>query len=327
MFKRILVPLDGSERAERALPVAARLARASGGSISLVRVLNTEMTPLPSTATKPIIVPPVGEADQVLAESYLKRIADSQLLSGISAQTYAPASPVAPGILAVAADTDADIIVMCSHGHTGVTHWWMLGSVSTKVARFAQTPVLVLREGGSVPPEHHPNNRPLSVLVPLDGSDYARAALVPAAYLAAGLAAPDRGALHLAHIVQPPHEVKIPGRAARTAARASHDTQTAHNMTGEYLHAMIQHIKAEPDIAHLNLEFTSSVTTADDVAQGIIKVADDGGDDKAHKSFGGSDAIAMTTQGYSGPQPWVGSVTERVLAISHLPLLCVRPRG
>jgi len=326
MFKRILVPLDGSERAERALPIAARLARASSGSIFLVRVLNTEASPLPSTATKPILIPPIGEADPVLAESYLKEIVDSQLLNGISVQTHVPVGLVAPSILSIAASTSADIIVMCSHGHTGVTHWWMLGSVSTKVARFALTPVLVLREGGSVPGEHHPDNRPLRVLVPLDGSDYAKAALLPAAYLAAGLAAPGQGALQLAHVIQPAHEVKIPGRAARVAARTAHETHTSKNMATEYLNAAIHQFSAKPTVADLNLVLTASVTTDDDIAQGIIRVAENGGDGKGSEAFGGCDAIAMTTQGYSGPQPWVGSVTERVLSISHLPLLCVRPR-
>ena len=56
MFKRILVPLDGSGRAERALPIAARLARATGGSIFLVRVLSTEPARLPS-ALRPMRKP------------------------------------------------------------------------------------------------------------------------------------------------------------------------------------------------------------------------------------------------------------------------------
>src|SRR5438067_12436012 len=57
MFKRMLVPLDGSGRAERALPIAAHLARASGGSILLVRVVSTEPASLPS-APKPILIQP-----------------------------------------------------------------------------------------------------------------------------------------------------------------------------------------------------------------------------------------------------------------------------
>jgi len=67
------------------------------------------------------------------------------------------------------------------------------------------------------------------------------------------------------------------------------------------------------------------VSVDDDIAQGIIRVAENGGDDEGAEVFGGCDAIAMTTQGYSGPQPWVGSVAERVLETSRLPLLFVRP--
>ena len=210
---------------------------------------------------------------------------------------------------------------MCSHGYTGVKRWWMMGSVAAKIARFADIPVLVLREGGSVPEERHPGERPLRVLVPLDGSDYARAALVPAAYLAAALAAPGRGALHLTHIVQPTNEGK--------AARATQNTQALLNMAKEYLEATIHYLREgslDPGIVNLNLEFTSSVIVDDEIAQGILRVAEDGGNGEGVGVFGGCDAIAMTTQGYSGLQRWVGSVTERVLDTSRLPLLIVRPR-
>jgi nucleotide-binding universal stress UspA family protein len=325
MFKRILVPLDGSGRAERALPIAARLARTSGGSIFLVRVLSTEPASLPSAPAKPLLIQTVGEADRALAESYLAGVAGSDLLTGISVQTNVPVGLVPSSILAVAADKHADIIVMCSHGSTGVTRWWMLGSVAAKVARFAHIPVLVLREGGSVPEERHPGERPLRVLVPLDGSDYAKAALVPAAYLAAALAAPGQGALHLIHVVQPAHEAKVLTRTARTAARTTQNTQTSLNMAREYLNATIRQLRDNSVIAGLNLVLTSSVVIDDDIAQGIIRVAENGGDGEGAEAFGGCDAIAMTTQGYSGPQPWVGSVTERVLDLSRLPLLFVRP--
>src|SRR5439155_224419 len=170
------------------------------------------------------------------------------------------------------------------HGYTGVRHWWMVGSVAAKVARFAQVPVLVLREGGSVPEERHAGERPLRVLVPLDGSDYARAALVPAAYLAAALAVPGQGALHLTHIVQPAHEARVPTRTARATARTAQDTQTALNMAREYLAATVQQIRDRSrvsGIADLNLELTSSVTTDDDIAQGIIRVAENGGGESA----------------------------------------------
>ncbi len=323
MFKRILIPLDGSERAERALPIAARLARTSGSSILLVRVVSTAPASLPS-APKPILIQTVGEADRTLSESYLRGVAESNLLTGISVQTWVPIGLVPSSILAVAADERADVIVLCSHGSTGVKRWWLLGSVATKLARFAQVPVLILREGGSVPAERHPGERPLRVLVPLDGSDYAKAALVPAAYLATALAAPGQRALHLTHVVQPAHNANVPTRTARNAQ----DAQMAQKMAREYLNTTINHIRdrsENPAIADLNLVLTSSVIIDDEVDQGIIRVAENIGNSEGVEAFGGCDVIAMTTHGHRGLQRWVGSVTERVLHITPFPLLIIRP--
>ncbi len=304
MFKRILVPLDGSERAERALPIAARLARASGGTIILVRVVSTEPVSSPSAPAKPILIQTVGEVDLTMAESYLAGRAGSDPLSGIPVQTQ-----VTVGLVS----------------SSGVKHWWLMGSVAGRVARFSPIPVFILREGGPIPEPRQPGERPLRVLVPLDGSDYAKAGLVPAAYLAAALAAPGRGALHLVYVVQPPHEAKAPTRTAHT----SQNTQALQNMAREYLNAVIQRIRDRseyPAIANLNLEFTSSVVVDDDVARGIIRVAENGANGEGAEMFGGCDAIAMTTHGEGGLQHWVGSVTERVLHTSRLPLLVVRPQ-
>src|SRR5207237_5911401 len=160
MFKRILVPLDGSGRAERALPIAARMARACGGSILLVRVVSTEPAALPSVPTKPNLIQTVGEADRMLAESYLAGWASSDLLPGLSVQIQVPVGLIPPSIIAVATENHADIIVMCSHGYTGGKHWWMLGSVAAKMARFAQIPVATLREGRPGTAERHPCDGP-----------------------------------------------------------------------------------------------------------------------------------------------------------------------
>src|SRR5436305_5934095 len=118
MFKRILVPLDGSGRAERALPIAARLARATGGSIFLVRVLSTEPARLPSAPGKPNLVQTVGQADRALAESYLAGMAESELLTGIPVQTYVPVGLISPSILTMAAEKDAALIAMGSNANT-----------------------------------------------------------------------------------------------------------------------------------------------------------------------------------------------------------------
>lgn len=324
MFNRIIVPLDGSGRAERAIPIAARLARASGGTIFLVRVLSTESASFPSAAGRPLLVQTVGETDRELAESYLTGIAHSELLTGIEVHTEVPEGLIAPSILTIASDKQADIIVICSHGYTGVTRWWMMGSVAAKVARFAGKPVLVLREGGPVPSERHAGDSPLRVLVPLDGSDDAKAALMPAASLASALAAPGTGGLHLTHVVQPPVTTQKVGRSSDTSGM----TKASQNMAWEYLKATMNQVGSrlkESAGIDSNLSLTASVTIDDDVAQGIISVAENGGGGDGTEVFGGCDVIAMTTHGYSGRQHWVGSVTEHVLDTSRLPLLIVQP--
>jgi nucleotide-binding universal stress UspA family protein len=319
MFKRIIVPLDGSGRAERALPAAAWLARAGNGTIFLVRVLDTGPETLPTAPARPQLVQAGGETDRLVAESYLEGIASSEMLGDLSVQTEVPLGLVSPSILSLADMKHADIIVMCSHGFSGVKNW-MLGSVAAKVARFSQVPVLILREGGPVLQEQYSNEQPLRVLVPLDGSDNARAAIVPAAQLAAALATPTRAVLHLFHVVRPVHEMSIASRRHHTA----HQPQADMNMAKEYLDAIARqlHDSAEEyGLTGLNVVFTTSVASGDDIAHSIISTAENKGDG----TFGGYDIVALTTQGYGGPQRWVGSITERVLDRSRLPLLVVRP--
>ncbi|WP_165423001.1 universal stress protein [Ktedonosporobacter rubrisoli] len=320
MFKRILVPLDGSKRAECAVPIAARLARAFGGTIFLVRVVNTVPSSLPSAPARPMLIQTVSNVDRELAESYLQGIASSGLLAGISLQTVVPFGLVPASILTTAADKHADIIVMCSHGYTGITRWWMIGSVAAKVAPFAEIPVLVLHEGGPLPQERQAGGKPLRVLVPLDGSDYASAALAPAAYLAAALAAPAQGELHLTHVVQPASPLLHRGRDLQYA-------QASRNMARAYLDTLMRqmHEGADgADIAALNLQLSSSVAIDEDIAQGVVRVAEHGRNGEGAEVAGGCDLIAMTAQGHSGPQRWMGSVTERVLHTSRLPLFIIR---
>jgi nucleotide-binding universal stress UspA family protein len=319
MFKRIIVPLDGSERAERALPAAARMARAGGGTIFLVRVLDTGPETLPTAPARPQLIQTGGETDRLVAENYLEGIAASEMLADLSVQTEEPLGLVSPSILSLANAKHADIIVMCSHGFSGVKNW-MMGSVAAKVARYSQVPVLILRESGPVPQESYSNEQPLHVLVPLDGSDYARAAIVPAAQLAATLAAPGRAVLHLFHVVRPVHQMSMASRRFHTADH----TQADMNMAKEYLDAVARQLRnsaEEYSLAGLNVDFTSSVASGDDIAHSIISTAENKGDG----TFGGYDIVALTTQGYGGPQRWVGSITERVLDRSRLPLLVVRP--
>ena len=149
MFKQILVPLDGSTRAEQALPVAARLARASSGSIVLMRVANFPMDYGGGYTQAPLLTEQVIETELDNVDDYLKKVATSEALAGISIKTEAMFGQPLQDILAVVESRRVDLIVICSHGRTGLQRW-ALGSVAQALAHQSPVPLLVLREGGQV---------------------------------------------------------------------------------------------------------------------------------------------------------------------------------
>jgi nucleotide-binding universal stress UspA family protein len=185
MFQRILVPLDGSPRAERALPVAARLAQASGGTVVLLQVVGPPTAFAPTPAPNPGTLRAIVDADLAWAKTSLEALTKRSCLSGVPTETEAIEGQAASTILWEIEAQHIDLIVLCSHGYSGFKRW-VLGSIAEKVARYTPVPVLLLREGGptlfGTPPRAE---GPLRALVPLDGSDRAQETLLPAAQLVA----------------------------------------------------------------------------------------------------------------------------------------------
>src|SRR2546426_4794256 len=89
MFKRIVVPLDGSMRAERAIPVAARIVRASGGAIILLRVVTTPLEIGSQVVPLSGYTAVTREADIEAATSYLAKLAGSEELDGVGVKMKA----------------------------------------------------------------------------------------------------------------------------------------------------------------------------------------------------------------------------------------------
>jgi nucleotide-binding universal stress UspA family protein len=319
MFHHILVPLDGSPRAEQALPIAARLVRASGGTLTVLRVV----TPLLDMDIRPVsLIKPMEltqEADIARANQYLAQVASSDDLRGIAVQTEALTGTPTQAILLFGECQHVDLVVMCSHGQTGPKRW-RLGSVAQRVAWSSPVPVLVLHNGGAISTVPHEDRiRPLRVLVALDGSPVAEEVLMPAAHLCTMLAAPDRGALHLTHVLQ-----QLPARESRhMEGRARAHEQTILDARA-YLSVVAQRLREECGAAS-NLLITSSVVAQPDVADTLLRVAEHGELTEDVEEFDGCDVIAMATHGRGAPSRWIiGSVTERVLSATFLPLLIVR---
>jgi len=308
MFKRILVPLDGSTRAERALPVAAQVARATGASIALYRAV-----PIPATYGAIYAGVPINQVmideDALAAKTYLESMHRSELLQGIPVTCITEVGDAANLILDQANDR-VDLIVMCSHGRSNVGRW-VLGSVAEHVARLATPPVLVLREHGKMPLDSPDPDHLLRVLVPLDSSPTAELALAPAAQLATALGAPHAAALHLTLVAEPLEAVlvrSVPQELLIAAAKG-------------YLVGIVKRLQTD----HPSLTITWSVSVDADVATGILRVAEVGEDTEGVSPFGGCDVIVMTTHGRSGFERWaLGSIAERVLHGTRLTVMIVR---
>lgn len=316
MFQHILVPLDGSALAEQALPTAARLARSAGGSVILLRAVRP-LVEYAGGATY-MIYTPLNTIERLMKEEeaearlYLEEIAASPTLAGVHTRLEVYTGLAAPLIFFLTESQPIDLIVMSSHGRSGLKRW-VLGSVAQKVVRSSSVPVLLLRE--FEPATADPllaAERPLRVLVPLDGTVVAKAALQPAAQLIAALGP---GVMHLLRIVK--YEARSGEMLdATTKEELLHKAKL-------YVQSVTNHLR-EGLAAELNLTVTWSVMLDTDVTSAIINVAEKGED--AEGVFGGCSVIALATHGREGFQRLVmGSITERVLNGTRLPLLIVRP--
>lgn len=143
MYKRILVPLDGSPLAEAALAHAQALAHQFGSELVLLRVV---VSPYAIVAPDLVLVGQDANQDLVhrQTEQYLKEVAGRLAAQGVKVRTLTCEGPVAEAILDHARAQCADMIVMSTHGRGGVSRW-VYGSVADRVLQAAPCPVLLLR--------------------------------------------------------------------------------------------------------------------------------------------------------------------------------------
>ena len=165
MYKKILVPLDGSKLAECALPHAEELAKGCGTEeVTLISVTEQvqgrtrapEAQELYRSSDRPEFqgagpeITVIFGKKQRQAQRYLDRIAKAMEAKGIKVHTEVLFWPPAEAIASYAEHNSADIIVMSSHGRSGPSRW-AHGSVADKVLRASRVPVLIVRAPGCIP--------------------------------------------------------------------------------------------------------------------------------------------------------------------------------
>lgn len=142
MYKKILVPLDGSKLAESVLLYAIDLAASVQAELILLRV-----APNPAVEfafADPSIAERYVEDEDNAAVAYLKQVEANLDKKGVKHTAVVKEGPVTGSILQAATDEQADLIAMATHGRTGVAHLF-LGSVAEEVVRKSHIPVLLIR--------------------------------------------------------------------------------------------------------------------------------------------------------------------------------------
>lgn len=228
-FEQIVVPLDGSRFARAALAPAAWLARELGAGLVLVQAA----TPAHVPGVEPDLERRLGESD---AARSLHEAAASEAVGGLPVSqvliTGSLADTPAEAILTAVREANADLVVMATHGRTGLGRA-VLGSVADAVVATSPVPVLLVhpqRQDSStetISGQHRPDGPHL--LVALDGSPEAEAALAPATKLAKGLVAQIELARVLAGTAEPaaPDAPSVVEAAARYLEKRAQAVQEA----------------------------------------------------------------------------------------------------
>jgi len=143
-FKHILVPLDGSKLAESALPDAFALARLSQAQVTLLQVLPPIEQVITVDSDHPIYIDEQFTHQRFKALEYLKSVCRRMGYNLAMVKLQVEMGTVAETIIDYAHSQPIDLIVMATHGRSGLQRW-VYGSVADKVLRGADVPVLLIR--------------------------------------------------------------------------------------------------------------------------------------------------------------------------------------
>ena len=312
MYKKILVPLDGSTFAEQALSRAGTLAAAHHASIVLVTVHHV---PTPNFAPDGVWLDVSGlEAElRTQQQQYLEKIAvELREKFSIVVNVELLDAPITASICAYAQAHDVDLIALTTHGRTGFSRAW-LGSVADGIARHSVIPVLMLRpdvNGTSPRPDTIRDGAFNRILVPLDGSQEAELAI----HHATALGRASNAHYVLARIVAPVPVVPTNAPSDFIATGLPDDSVATARCLLEarlYLAVQIVALKSNGCVSR----FETQVRLASEVAPALIALAESEA----------VDAIAMTSHGRGASRLFVGSVADKILRGSTAAVLLFHP--
>jgi nucleotide-binding universal stress UspA family protein len=293
MYTRMLVPLDGSETAEKVLPYARSLAGSLKIPVELLAVIAISRY---VSAEKNRYVDTLIDAAIRGNQEYLQRIAKTFPDASIE---YTVEKGTPEEVIITRAADKGTLITMATHGRSGVNRW-LLGSITEKILRGSNNHLLAVRASEEAKTEDKATLD--SVMVPLDGSEQAEAALPIAVELAK--------AMKLKVVLLQAYSVSIPYSDDYLDEVAELKAKSQKEAIG-YLDSKVRQLKSE------GLVDVFPLASGGEAAETIIEWA----------RGAANSLIAMCTHGRSGVKRWVlGSITEKVVRHSDCPVLVVRAK-
>ncbi|HET8563433.1 MAG TPA: universal stress protein [Candidatus Binatia bacterium] len=299
MYRRILVPLDGSKVAEQVLPYARSLAGSLKLPVELLRVVDLMFLTASSDAARAHSLDNIIEEGARGSKEYLDRVARS--FTGMTVTCSVEKGSPADVIIEKGASDVGTLIAMATHGRSGIDRW-LLGSVAEKVLRATANPLLLVRAKEEGKTDGEVTFK--SIIVPLDGSKLAETVLPAAIELAKRL--------NLEIILL--RAYALPAAVYATADDfyiPDYEELKAEirEEASAYLQAKVTELRSN------GLEKVSSVLLEGPAAEEIIDFARTAPDS----------LVAMCSHGRSGLKRWIlGSVSERVVRHSGNPVLVIR---
>jgi len=300
MYKRILIPLDGSELAEQTLPYARIIGKRLQAQVELLRVFDP-VSPSLADPSHGLYLDQVTTNFRNEAQDYLERIGSSLRSDGLKVSSIVHEGNPSSHIASEAEREPATLIAMSTHGRSGLTRW-MLGSITDKVLYDTATPLLIIRpQQQNLPPE----TKLKTIVVPLDSSGLAEQVLPHVVALAKLLE------LKVTLIMVTPSETDyyqyteaITGTYRNLFAKASADAL-------DYLLSIKHRLQQE------GIRTVEEQLLHGNPAAAIVDHARE-----VRDNF-----VAMTTHGRSGVGRWLlGSVADRVVRYSGDPVLLIRAK-
>jgi nucleotide-binding universal stress UspA family protein len=286
MIGTVVVPLDGSELAERALVFGTAIAERTGAPVMLVRIAR------------------IGADEPEVAEirEYLRNTAAR--VSG-RVQFEVERGRHADAIIKLAHEAGDPLIVMSTRGQGGIRRW-MTGSVADEVVRHAGVPVLLVRGDKEMPSLDQFEIK--NILLPVDGSSYSESAIDYAITIARAF----DSQIHLVRVVDTPSAYAMLSRHMEVAA------------TGDILDEILLSMRQETD-QYLE-ETAARIRRAGVKVKPVALDGYPGEQVIEYERRGFFQLVVMATAGRSGVSRVVfGSVAERVLKLGRSPVMMIRP--